>query len=1355
MPITVQRFRRLEVWSSWVAGGGTRSYVIPDATDLVALSNVTLGDKFTFTIPLDSAVSATPLHVVKGAVIRLDQDDIVFDEWKVVSRTDDTETHTAKIEAAPFATTDLVTADYVSRLDSDGHRNYKFESVGITPRAHIAQWILPATPGFVTIGTVTPDLPMDMAFDGDKPLEALKRQADTVTPSMELDIRRVGSVGYAIDLVEQIGSGAATCDLRVEKNILRLSRSTSADGQATRVYPWGQADADGARATMALASWVVASIATTGGITTIGLADPAGGDGPIGFDGQLVTGSSVSGGNLFVADGDTLAGIWIRSRNGVTYIVTASSATDQTVSTTMTVSDISVGDLIDFRTGALTGSGNDLSWLDSPPDIANYGIISGSVDAGEIPGHRNLCLNSALRAWTGTLPANWSSVGTPTLTKQTVAPYVLTGVNSIKCVGSVDGDGVVTDSVRITPSAINPYESGYGSVWVVSGSVRVELVFTTPDGEIVQPIPPSVASNSETGQWEDIGISGQDANSFGATAVALRVVQNGVTPATFYIGRGQLTESPAQLPFVEGSGGTKLWQAANELLRTNGAPTLAYEAAIVDLARLDPETWGDDCTITVGGSVLVTDPKLPDRFLTRILEVERSYQIPGNSKITVSNKPDDLSGAYGRPKKKGRLSPAFFATPSAPSVTAIQASIDTDGHPSVLLIATAFAKSLKIAISTSGIPSDATVEASTAIDGAQAVIDFAAVTVDPGSTLYGKAFAYSGEDGGGLRSVAMPFSIPFAALRRDAPWADGGYALAATDSAGLVANSGVTDSSGLSSRRIVLSLAKASSGAPDDLRSVPDGGGYNKTTSSYVDSSGRVITIARTTSGTAVSGDTLGDRTDNLTSTGVAITADIAGINAQLISRGGDVAFREQFDTLPNWPTAGYSLGAQALVSGIPGTTGPNVLQVAGQGSGRFPQRIAFNPSALYRCRIRVRTTVDATAGDAGGSPWNHVLAALYQYDANGTAIGIPAAWNIVDSESLSASSGWITYESWFKGLAAGTGLGTSASIDPDSPGTLHYQCASFSPQWLVNYAGGNGTAQIDYFEVVAYDEVASGLTYGTLIGIGSLSPSTTQGDSAGGRVMLRGRQAGTARNGDSITFDPPYQNIPIMNFHGGALNEPRPKWGAAGDGTETGAVNALPQYEDFAAQGLSASGCSAVIARLRQKGASTSDVTDAFGSPTVLDFGGVGDTSGSATLTHPPALGNSYGITVTGLLDLNHSGSPGTESITATVAIDLDATGTGSWTEVDSFSFVKSGTVSGSGSSSQPRTIYHASLTTSSKFRARIKSITDTSAGSDVTIGVSTVNYTYITSGADQYASKTPDAGDVIYWEAFEAALT
>ena len=57
---------------------------------------------------------------------------------------------------------------------------------------------------------------------------------------MELDIRRVGTSGYAIDLIAEIGSAQPTADLRFDKNLQPgTKRNRSSPDSATRVFPIG------------------------------------------------------------------------------------------------------------------------------------------------------------------------------------------------------------------------------------------------------------------------------------------------------------------------------------------------------------------------------------------------------------------------------------------------------------------------------------------------------------------------------------------------------------------------------------------------------------------------------------------------------------------------------------------------------------------------------------------------------------------------------------------------------------------------------------------------------------------------------------------------------------------------------------------------------------------------------------------------------------------------------------------------------------------------------------------------------------------------------------------------------------
>lgn len=210
--------------------------------------------------------------------------------------------------------------------------------------------------------------------------------------------------------------------------------------------------------------------------------------------------------------------------------------------------------------------------------------------------------------------------------------------------------------------------------------------------------------------------------------------------------------------------------------------------------------------------------------------------------------------------------------------------------------------------------------------------------------------------------------------------------------------------------------------------------------------------------------------------------ATIAGIQARTVSRGSENSWRESFITNPGWADAGYGLGVQTIVSGAPGSTGSTALQVATQGSG-IAARMPFNPKLLYRLRVRVCCTVNATTGTVPAQ----FYAGMWQYDYAGGSIGVPVAWTIVAASPLTVASGWVTYEGWVKGVAAGSGSGSGASTDPTAPATMHYQCTSWAPVWITNYASSNSTMQLDYFEVMAFDEDAANRTYQTVASTGNI----------------------------------------------------------------------------------------------------------------------------------------------------------------------------------------------------------------------------------------------------------------------------
>src|SRR2546429_601846 len=140
-------------------------------------------------------------------------------------------------------------------------------------------------------------------------MAVLKRLA--AATNTELAVRRNGTTGYFIDLVNQIGAGAATVDIRLGKNVRAIRRERNSVEQATRVFPRGNPESN-IHPSMAGARWKVTAMDITGTILT--LSDPvnAAHAGPIQYDNQL-------------------NGLWLQTPRGDRIQVTASVAATQQV----------------------------------------------------------------------------------------------------------------------------------------------------------------------------------------------------------------------------------------------------------------------------------------------------------------------------------------------------------------------------------------------------------------------------------------------------------------------------------------------------------------------------------------------------------------------------------------------------------------------------------------------------------------------------------------------------------------------------------------------------------------------------------------------------------------------------------------------------------------------------------------------------------------------------------------------------------------------------------------------------------------------------------------------------------------
>ncbi|MBC7841894.1 MAG: hypothetical protein H7099_06265 [Gemmatimonadaceae bacterium] len=673
-------------------------------------------------VPLDDPALA---DAARWKVLRVWDTDESWDEWVIIGLADDQIEGRSTITAGPFSLL-LGRAGLVTEtVSDDGIVRPEIERVGLPPATLLRTLVIePCTAlglAWVLAGDVTSTVPTDVSLKWTTPLVALTTIATAA--ALEIDGRRVGVTGYAIDLVARVGVAEPTLHVRYARNLTALAQDAQATDHATVLAVQG-AESDGIAATMARAVWTVSSIVGP----RVVLADPANGTGPVGWDAQL-----------------TDLALW---RDGSTLLpIIDSRATDSSV-VLADVDDLAIGDVVEVR----TATGQDVLSLSCPPAVAEWGALIGVLSRSDLPGHRNYVPNPALRLWSGagtTAPDGWSAVGSPTLSRLTAGPQLVRGSAALQVDTTISGSGIATPSAAIAPRESAPYLSGYCTLWVLSGQVRVEIVaLTAASVEKVYPLGGNLATSQKTGIFEDLGAAGIDAKADTLVAARLRVVQHGTAPASWILASAQLTldASDGQLPYVEGSGGNALWQAANIALQTRAIPRLVTTVALVDLARLDGSTFGDDCTVIVGQTVRVVYSPRGIDGTARLVKATFDYVAPGRTAITLSDRPEELSGSLARRSSVPRRIPRAPIIVLAGDVNATTA-FDGAGALSILVDGPLGADSLRAAVSTSSMPTATAVDAATGTlraDGVEIGVLTSAGPYAPGDIVFIAVRAYRG-----------------------------------------------------------------------------------------------------------------------------------------------------------------------------------------------------------------------------------------------------------------------------------------------------------------------------------------------------------------------------------------------------------------------------------------------------------------------------------------------------------------------------------------------------------------------------------------------------------------------------------
>jgi hypothetical protein len=502
---------------------------------------------------------------------------------------------------------------------------------------------------------------------------------------------------------------------------------------------------------------------------------------------------------------------------------------------------------------------------------------------------------------------------------------------------------------------------------------------------------------------------------------------------------------------------------------------------------------------------------------------------------------------------------------------------------------------------------------------------------------------------------------------------------------------------------------------------------------------------------------------------GVRTDASVAGATALELARRGHGVFLETFENAidTTW-TQWIGSGVESIVAGA-GVAGGKVYQAVGSRGRYFPYNIPFDPSKLYRMRVRVRRTVAAT-----DPTQERFYCGVIAFLADGVTPINTIGTNTTSAQHTVAASGanlnakalgeWVEYTGWFKGH------GTSGFVSQNSPLTaspLYTGAAYFRPGFLINYATGNGTAQIDYIAVDVFDEAAQARLYTAIAGDGNLKDTVKQSDGVTARVLAKGHVSGQARNNDNVSFPFNYQNPPLVVFRGGILHEPRARWGTTGNGfSEFGAYDtAKPTYDDTVALNLTTSGF-ALRARLRQKAASSTP--QAVNGPSGNTLAVVGQTAAAALVSAPVgAVADQYTLHYWVHLSLTSTGEVDRGTLAVTVAIDSSSDGGSNFTERAAFTYTA--TTHGPGTdapswNSEAKVLTVSGLssdTPADKFRLRIKTISLNGQYDSYSVAVHLFNtgngdavagLTYNVA-TDSYASRTPDTDDAVAWEALEVS--
>ncbi|MFD8899911.1 phage tail protein [Streptomyces ardesiacus] len=252
-----------------------------------------------------------------------------------------------------------------------------------------------------------------------------------------------------------------------------------------------------------------------------------------------------------------------------------------------------------------------------------------------------------------------------------------------------------------------------------------------------------------------------------------------------------------------------------------------------------------------------------------------------------------------------------------------------------------------------------------------------------------------------------------------------------------------------------------------------------------------------------------------------ALTVGIAqSIGQKLTDSMGDATLWQQIADAGTW---------QVLTGVTDAGTGGTVIEVAGRTALEARQNIPFDPDALYKVTVRLRTTVAPTTG----SPT--VYLGLAGVAADGvTRVNTTGAndfslqhYVVASNQAITAGTGWTTITGYLKGWAAAGVNGTGTPrLDPKNPGVAHANVRYVRPLIRLLYgATAGGVQQID---LVTVETVPTGVVNSVNIADGAITAVKLDADAITGKTITGGSINGTTITGGLLQTSTSGERIAI-----------------------------------------------------------------------------------------------------------------------------------------------------------------------------------------------------------------------------------